>query len=417
MHALRRALAALLVTGLALSPLAGAPVQAATAECQGKAATLVGTNRADRLVGTDKADVIVGLGGDDLIDGAGGDDLICGGRGADRLLGGPGADRLYGGEDKLTEGPGGRYLVGDFLVGGPGSDLLDGGVDSREADHRRRPDTFSWAEDATGPVTVDLSGLDTAGTGSAAGEGVGADTIVLGRAHGIVATSYADRITGSSGPDRVHAGDGGDVVTTGGGVDLVYADGPEGTGRDAIETGPGSDLVSSTAGRDHVVTGRGTDFVEAFGADPTVVELGPGADYLGVHVVPGRGAGADGGAGDDVVAFYGHRLAGQQPPARFVVDRRTGETSATGEVTATGTVAGFERYRLLGPLRWRYAGSEEPDRVWAIEGGPLRARTHDGADQVTGTDEDDVIVGGSGRDTGHGRGGDDVCRSVERGDC
>lgn len=417
MPALRRALVALLVTGLALTSLPGAPVQAATAKCQGKPATLVGTNGPDRLVGTDKADVIVGLGGDDLIDGGGGDDLICGGAGADRLLGGPGADRLYGGTDALVEGPGGSYLVGDVLIGGPGSDLLDGGVDSREADHRRRPDTFSWADDATGPVTVDLAGLPPAGAGTAAGEGVGSDTIVLGRAHGIVATPYADRITGSSGPDRVLAGDGGDLVVTGGGVDLVYADGPEGTGRDVVETGPGSDLVSSTAGRDRIVTGRGADFVEAFGADPTAVELGPGADYLGVHVVPGKGAGADGGVGNDTVAFYGHRLAGQQPPARFVIDLRTGETSATGEVTAAGTIGGFERHRLLGPLRWRFAGSDEADRVWAIEGGPLRARTHDGADMVTGTDEDDVIVGGSGRDTGYGRGGDDVCRSVERGDC
>lgn len=416
MHALRRALAALLVAGLALTPLAGSPVQAAAAKCQGKAATLTGTAGPDRLVGTGKADVIVGLGGDDLIDGGGGDDLICGGPGADRLLGGPGADRLHGGADALIDGLGGQHLVGDTLVGGPGNDLLDGGVDSREADHRRRPDTFSWA-DAAGPVTVDLSGASPSGTGTATGTGVGTDTIVLGRAHGIVTTPYADRITGSSGPDRVHAGDGGDRVATGGGADLVYADGPEGTGRDVVETGPGSDLVSSTAGRDHILTGRGADFVEAFGAKPTVVELGPGADYLGVHVAPGRRAGADGGVGDDTVAFYGHRLAGQQPPARFVVDLRAGETRATGEVTATGTIAGFERHRLLGPLRWRVAGSDDADRVWAIEGGPLRARTHGGADQVTGTEEDDLIVGGPGRDTGYGRGGDDVCRSVERGDC
>lgn len=416
MHALRRALVALLVVVLPAASLAGSPVHAAAAKCQGKTATLVGTGGPDRLVGTGQADVIAGLGGDDEIDGGGGDDLVCGGAGADRLLGGPGADRLYGGLDGLVDGAGGRYLVGDVLLGGPGNDRLDGGVDSREADQRRRPDTYSWS-DATGPVTVDLSGTTTPGSGSASGGGVGTDTITLGRAHGIVTTPYADRVTGSPAPDRVQAGDGSDVVVTGGGVDLVYADGPEGVGRDDVETGPGNDLVSIGAGQDHVVTGRGADFVEAFGDDPTVVELGPGADYLGVHVAAGRGAGADGGTGEDTVAFYGHRLAGQQPPARFVVDLRTGQTSATGEVTATGTVAGFERHRLLGPLRWRFVGSDEADRLWAIEGGPLRARTHDGADLVTGTEEDDLIAGGDGRDTGYGRGGDDVCRSVERGDC
>jgi Ca2+-binding RTX toxin-like protein len=55
--------------------------------------------------------------------------------------------------------------------------------------------------------------------------------------------------------------------------------------------------------------------------------------------------------------------------------------------------------------------------VWAITGGPLVARGNDGADDLTGTDLDDLLDGGSGADTGYGRGGNDNCISIERGDC
>ncbi|MEJ7794022.1 MAG: hypothetical protein WKF50_00575, partial [Nocardioides sp.] len=110
-------------------------------------------------------------------------------------------------------------------------------------------------------------------------------------------------------------------------------------------------------------------------------------------------------------------LAEQSPGARFTVDYRTGVTSVTGDVPATGTIEGFDRHRLIGPLRWSFYGADLPERVWAIQGGPLRARMAGGADEMTGTLLNDLLDGGSGTDTGYGRGGNDDCRSVERGDC
>lgn len=149
----------------------------------------------------------------------------------------------------------------------------------------------------------------------------------------------------------------------------------------------------------------------------TAVDLGPGDDYLGQNVTPGSGAGAQGGTGDDAIAFYGTLLAGQTPEARFTLDYRTGVTTATGKVPAAGTIGGFEGHRFIGPLRWAFFGVDLPERVWAIQGGPLRARLAGGADQMTGTTGDDLLDGGPGTDTGYGRGGRDDCRSVERGDC
>ena len=343
----------------------------------------------------------------------GGDDQVCGGPGADRLVGGPGDDRLLGGADRKGVGPGGTFLVGDTLVGGPGADRLVGGGDTRSVGERRRPDTYSFA-DAGGPVTVDLSG---SGDGTVRGQG--RDTIAVGPASGIEGTAYADTITGSRRADTVDGGGGNDTIVTGAGADSVFPDGPAAgeDGRDKVSTGPGRDFVSSLAGRDEISTGGGADFVEAFGPDPTAVAAGGGNDYVGTFVTPGRGAAVSGGPGDDTVAFYGRLLAGQTPAARFTVDARRGTTSASGAVTAEGTIRGVERHRFVGPLRWKYVGSDLPERAWAIDGGPVRALMGGGNDVVTGSPLADLIDGGSGTDTGYRGGGQDTCRSVERGDC
>ncbi|HEX6150910.1 hypothetical protein [Nocardioides sp.] len=405
---------ALLLTSL-LVLLPSSAVTAAAPSCQGRTATIVGTSGPDRITGTGQPDVIAGRGGNDVVDGLRGNDLVCGGPGADRLKGGRGNDDLSGGLDALVDGAGGTYLLGDVLTGGPGDDLLVGGFDRRKADSRRRPDTISFA-DSSRRVVVDLSGRDTPGTGRATG--AGSDSIVLALTHGVTGSPHDDLITGSPFRDRIDGGDGDDTIRAGSGSDLLYPDGYSATqGNDLVEAGPGNDLVNSRTGRDMIYAGKGADFVEAFSERPTVVRLGPGDDYLGQLIAPGRGAAATGGVGDDVVAFYGRLLAGQQPAARFTVDQRSGMTYVSGTVEARGSISGFERHRLVGPVRWRYLGGPSADRVWAITGGPLVARGSDGPDQLTGTEHADLLDGGAGTDTGHGEGGQDVCRSIERGVC
>jgi len=405
MRALPWVAPALIVTGLAVLPSSAVPVAAPS--CQGHTATIVGTRGADRLTGTNRRDVIAGLGGDDVIDGLKGDDLICGGPGSDRLQGGLGDDKMFGELDLLADGAAGTYLLGDVLTGGRGNDLLSGGVDRRKADSRRRPDTYSYAE--AGRVVVDLSASTTRGTA----RGRGTDTIVLGPSNGVTGSPQNDRITGSSGRDRIDGGAGNDTILSGSGADLVYADGfSDKEGNDRVNAGPGNDLVNSRSGRDRISGGKGADFVEAFSERPSVVALGRGDDYLGQLITPGRGASASGGPGNDVVSFYARLIAG-----RFTVDQRSGSTYAAGAVAARGSVGGFERHRLIGSVPWRYVGSASADRVWAITGGPLTARGGDGPDELTGSELADLLDGGPGTDLGNGRGGQDDCRSIERGDC
>ncbi len=404
----RGVLAALLLAVASLLP-ASAPVGAAPPSCGGRTATVVGTTGDDTLRGTRRADVVVALAGDDSVDGGGGDDLVCGGSGVDRIDGGAGDDRLLGQGDRLDRGPAGTTLTGDVLDGGPGDDVLDGGRDTRRADTRLRPDRYSWAS-ATAGVVVDATGRSGRATGS------GTDRLQLQAGGiGLVGSPYDDRITGSPGADRIDGGAGGDEIVAGGGSDQVFPDGLEGAaGDDQVAAGPGADLVASLAGRDGIDTGAGEDYVEATSSLPTRVDAGPDDDQLLQDLVPGRGAESDGGTGDDLVTFLGQRLAGRA--TEVAVDLRDGTTSAVG-VRARGAVAGVERVRLLGGLRWVVRGTGAPERVWAVEGGPLRVTAAGGDDRITGSPRADTLDGGAGSDTADGRGGRDTCRSVEHGGC
>ena len=140
-----------------------------------------------------------------------------------------------------------------------------------------------------------------------------------------------------------------------------------------------------------------------------------GADYVAQNITAGSGAGSDGGGGRDFLALYGNLLVGSTPRTEFTIDLRSGTTSADVDPPTSGTIGGFEEYRLVDDLTWRFHGSPLADRVWAITGGPLRAATYGGNDWIRGTARNDRLNGGSGTDTAVGGGGDDTCSGIERG--
>lgn len=114
---------------------------AATSECHGHEATIVGKKGDDkRLGGTRHADVIDARAGDDLILARGGNDIICAGSGKDFVKAGRGQDKAFGesggdillgqdGADDLRGGSGGDRLGGgdgkDLCVGGRGKDFAE----------------------------------------------------------------------------------------------------------------------------------------------------------------------------------------------------------------------------------------------------------------------------------------------------
>lgn len=396
---------AVVAAGLWLVPVS----VAAGPTCRGVPATVVGTGGPDVLEGTKGADVIVGRGGDDVIRAKGGDDLVCGDGGSDRLFGDAGSDRLYGGRDRLREDFAGTYLLGDVLEGGPGDDELVGGRDRRRAEVQRLPDTFSYA-DSPGGVVVDLSQRPGVATGQ------GTDVLRSGPVAGVRGSLHADTITGSEGDDQIHGLAGDDVIAGGRGDDTLYAEevGAD-SGDDLVRGGRGADLLGSYAGRDDLGGGAGNDFLEAYSDRPTRVSGDRGDDYVAQNLTPGSGAASQGGEGRDVLTVYGALLEGASPRVRFTIDLRDGTTTASTTPVATGTIGGFEAHRLVGNLRWTFHGRPVADRVWAITGGPLRARAYAGNDWIHGTPGNDLLDGGSGTDAAVRDGGTDRCRSIEKG--
>jgi Ca2+-binding RTX toxin-like protein len=91
------------------------PGAAANVECDGQAATIIGSSGNDEITGTPAADVIVARSGNDLVRGLRGNDTLCGNSGNDKILGGRGHDDLFG------------HSGNDILRGGAGRDRLDGG--------------------------------------------------------------------------------------------------------------------------------------------------------------------------------------------------------------------------------------------------------------------------------------------------
>lgn len=94
------------VLAAVLVPVAGA--QAATPNCHGPVATIVGTMEGDSLQAGPGPNVFQGYAGDDVIRGGAETDIICGGFGKDEIYGGAGDDVIFPGfgDDRVYCGPG-----------------------------------------------------------------------------------------------------------------------------------------------------------------------------------------------------------------------------------------------------------------------------------------------------------------------
>ena len=371
--------------------------------------TIRGTDGDDTLRGTDGPDVIAGYAGDDVLHGLGGDDILCGGAGQDSLVGGTGADELYGGTDaKVAEDTDYYLYYGDTLSGGPGSDTLDGGLDPR---HDGSVDSMAFEDLATG-VEVDLAV-------GAAISGGDTDTIV-GPVSSVTGTDHDDVLLGSDADETLIGGAGSDHVDGRAGDDWV--DGGEGADQrsdrmpNTVLGGPGHDTVDGDLGDDLLRGGPGGDLIQAGqGVDRSYG--GPGDDTVNDEAGPDPGQVLDGGPGRD----YLGGLALLDGHGRF-------RARVTGRIDlAAGTLrAHTDRVRWSVALRhmedvssqrgaWTLYGTDGPDYLSAgFLREPVRIFARGGNDQLYGSDRDDLLDGGPGRDRGSGWAGHDRIVSVER---
>ena len=413
----------------AMLGIVATPASAGTPRCGGLPATIVGTSGDDTIQGTTDDDVILGLDGADVISGLGGNDLICGSSGNDLIHGGPGSDGLYGGGGNDVLRCGGGHDGG--LSGGPGDDALYGERDGRTDYEPGTGDDLvvgsgtgeDWVhyETATGPIHANLT------TGIATGQGT--DTLVA--VSGLFMGQYDDILTGDDGTNQLAGGPGDDTLIGHGGDDTLSGEQDD----DIIRGGKGFDVAenydqAAAGGREigpmninlrtGIATGDGTDSLSgiegATGSDKADTMIGNGKSnlftwmFLGNDTVKAGGgsdyvessAGANvlsGGAGRDLLFYLDGKDFDHQHHA-VTVDLGTG-TSSSGD-----TLSGFEDV----------FGSPNDD---ILIGGSGRSRLFGwlGDDVLKGRAGNDRLDGMDGSDRAYGGKGDDRCHAEVRRNC
>ncbi len=371
-------------------------------------------------------DILWGDAGNDYLDGGDGADELQGGTGDDILIGGKGIDTLYGGEGKDTyifnRGDGRDTVIdtkadnnifrfgagitanditlrlGSLILDlGNGDEIHIGGFDQNDVFNSSSIGGFEF-EDGTILTTGELlaRGFDLDGT-------AGDDQII--------GTNTTDRIQGFEGNDTLIGMGGSDSLYGGAGDDQLHGDADTVSvplaeqGDDLLDGGAGNDVLYGYGGNDTLLGGEGDDLLDG----------GIGNDSLA------GGAGNDtltGGGGGDTYRFNrgdGSDIIVDQGEVTAIDTLQFGPDILRGDVSVRRTPAGDLEFSINASpdkitVQGWYTAQADANRLERIVFGDGTAL--DSADfenlPITGTDGDDVIVGGSAADTLIGLGGNDV---------
>jgi Ca2+-binding RTX toxin-like protein len=204
---------------------------------------LDGSAYADYLTGSVVANILNGAAGNDTLDSGAGNDTLDGGAGIDSMSGGDGVDSYYVRdlgdvvvETNATVGAAqmdtvysyvGAFTLGANieqarimvntaagLTGNAMDNVLWAGFGANALDGAGGLDTVSYADGATGGVTVSLALAGVQATG-----GSGSDT--LASIEHLVGSAFADRLTGNSGANALTGSAGNDTLDGGSGIDTM----------------------------------------------------------------------------------------------------------------------------------------------------------------------------------------------------
>lgn len=409
-----------------------------------------GSGGADRIFGRDGNDEISGNGGNDTIEGGDGNDSLYGGTGADTVTGGWGADIInLGGSTGLPSEL--QVAYGDFspadplfanppagnhsdeIYGSVGNDTIYGGIGNDTIS------TFGGADRIYGGTGNDVidTGVDDFTADIVYGED-GSDTITTGRgADSIYGSAGNDSINAGDGQDRIDAGSGADTVIGGWGADYIdlginqsggglssdrqaaygdllptdpfFASPPTGehndeiygdVGNDTIYGGAGNDIITTFAGADSIHGGTGNDLIATGDIDssPDAVYGEDGFDTI----TTGRGNDSIfGGDGDDsIVGGLGNDT----------IDAGSGKDVIWGDLSHL-VMSAFAALTLPPDFSISSSANDIQSALLIV---PLSlvdqsidGSVDDGADLITGGDDQDWIFGTGGTDTIDGAGGID----------
>ena len=242
-------------------------------------------------------------------------------------------------------------------------------------------------------------------------------------------TSGRDVIVGLAGDDVIRGQGSNDVICGGGGADTI--DG--GKGDDRLAGGKGDDTIKGKTGRDRILGGMGDDTLLGHRGDDRIrqgdhqgddqLDGGPGNDTL----VDRRGSNTiNGGEGEDFLWGKG-LLAGEAGPDRLLLSKEAAGYGGEGRdhviiraraKSAHGgpaqDIISFAPGSFPRGIKARIGGGLVQRGTWVMTfSGFERHYGTDGPDIFFGSNLNDWIAGGKGRDTVNGQAGTDVCRGFE----
>jgi len=398
----------------------------------------------DEFAGSDDNDIFDGSGGNDIINGNAGNDKLTGGAGNDTINGGTGIDTavfagnfanyslaidngsrvvtsVLEGTDRLTDVEFAHFADGvynfateSFTVNNPGPgtplNILDtnGATITKTGAEFEAYDIIRDSEiNPLVPVNLVISDSGTVDL---------SDELGLGSAN-VTGSSGDDVITTGTGHDNVNGGDGNDTLNGGDGNDAIQG----GIGNDTLYGGDGNDNISGSIGNDVIRGGAGNDTIsdgERFVHTPEVVDIdaGDGNDAITVETFGVWPSGTiDGGAGIDTLAASSLRdLTIKNIEILETVGFQVAGSSAQFEsfdkiIWRTDSPIDFSASLALTDSAHLDLSDELGDRGASIIGyaSGIDVKTGGGADDITGTDDNDILDGNGGNDNINAWGGDD----------
>jgi Ca2+-binding RTX toxin-like protein len=378
--------------------------------------TLVGGEGNDRLTAAETDDVLDGGTGNDTLNGGAGNDTLIGGAGADTLIGGLGVDTAdYGSSfaavtislpsdpNRTSRGSGGD-ATGDTLsgienlTGSAFNDLLSGNRLENRLVGNLGNDILRGLDGndvLIGDVLVDADGNgipdgpdDAAGGNDTLDGGFGNDTLY--------GQGGDDTLIGGFGDDRLFGGIGNDLLSSGDGNDELHGE----DGDDDLLSGAGNDILFGGAGNDRLASSFGDDQLFGAAGDDELI-AGEGADLL------------DGGEGDDLLlANLGNdTLNGGAGNDRL--DGSDGDDVLNGDAGDDTLIGGLGVDTLNGgegndTADYSGGGAVGLDLANGTVSGAATGDTLISIENVTGSAQDDILVGDGNANTFAGGAGADL---------
>lgn len=372
--------------------------------------------------GNDLDNYIAGNGAANAIHGGGGADTLVGGGGNDTLIGGTGDDKYVfdasSGSDVVDNADGG--FDGIFFTNGitrerlsfsrDGDDLLIF-VDASSTPSVRVLNHFLGGDAAIDYVQPDggyyLTTTEINQIVAGGGSGGEYDQIIEGTAAGeqLVGSSGKDLINGLAGADQLFGMGGNDALQGGDGDDYLAGGNGSGSGSgdDQLEGGAGNDTLFGEDGSNTMIGGIGSDSYVYGGGQDTIDNTGGGTDGVFFNDEISASDLTFYRDGDDlVITVAGNANGFVRVTGHFL----GGDLAIDFVQPASGTPLNTAAINAL--AQTGYPGDEEPGNGDSGTGtGDNEGNHADYPNVVTGTANDEQLLGSSGRDLLRGLSGND----------